>query len=109
MILDPTTYHRMRFEAALMVYQEAEAAPVEDMAAWDKGVWFRADAFLAAGGYECQAEAEAPYRETEDQPEPTPEEWLKAWHCEPGDPDPATFLAGASHRAHELARQRSAK
>ena len=99
MKLNPTTYHRMRFEAAL--HFEATSPRLDDA-----GAWGSADAFLAAGGYECGEEALGA--------EPASDDWEQAALDLPDwdgymDSTPGKDAEWLSRRAHELARQRSQK
>ena len=103
MKLDPTIYHRMRFEAAL--HFEATSPRLDDA-----GAWGSADAFLAAGGYECGEEAVKESLTTE----PTEDDWFSAWLGTPNtvaDPlrEPHLLCREVSRRAHELARMRGQK
>ena len=92
MKLDPTTYHRMRFEAALGYLNNTP----ED-------AWSCADAFLAAEGYELEG--------GEPTPEPTSGDWSAAISESYDMPfaQDTDYYAHVSRRAHELARQRSQK
>jgi len=103
MKLDPTTYHRWRFAAALALFPECEfkAATKEEALLL---FWSHVDAFLAAGGYDGSALQE-----------PADEDWREAvgdWKKDrtaPIDAISPEGLVWISRRAHELARQRSQK
>ena len=103
MKLDPTTYHRWRFAAALALFPECEfkAATKEEALLL---FWSHVDAFLAAGGYDGSALQE-----------PADEDWREAvgdWKKDrtaPIDAISPEGLVWISRRAHELARMRSQK
>ena len=114
MKLNPTTYHRMRFAAALALFPECEfrAATKEEALLL---FWSHVDAFLAAGGYECSAEGPCGAGDGSALQEPADEDWREAvgdWKKDrtaPIDAISPEGLVWISRRAHELARMRSQK
>ena len=116
MKLDPTTYHRWRFAAALAFNLEVTTNEFgTQIHHGPSRAWSDADAFLAAGGYECSAKGPCGVGDGSALQEPADEDWREAvgdWKKDrtaPIDAISPEGLVWISRRAHELARMRSQK